>query len=55
MNWFLWRPCVGAGSVCPPLAHWSDMIDGTYTIDDVQMMHIAMDEVMAAVEAARAG
>ncbi|CQH11505.1 Uncharacterised protein [Yersinia enterocolitica] len=26
------------------------MLDGTYTIDDVQLMHDVLDEIMAVVE-----
>ncbi|CQH31808.1 Uncharacterised protein [Yersinia enterocolitica] len=26
------------------------MLDGTYTIDDVQLMHDVLDEIMAGVE-----
>lgn len=43
------------GSVCPPLARWSDMTDGTYSIEDVQMMHDAIDDLLDATEKARAG
>ncbi|EKN5118395.1 hypothetical protein DYG59_06025 [Yersinia enterocolitica] len=50
VDWFLWRPCAGAGQHCPPLARWSDMLDGTYTIDDVQLMHDVLDEIAAVVE-----
>lgn len=53
IDWFLWRPCLGAGDACPPLAKWSDMIDGTYTIDDVQAMHDVIEEAIESVERAR--
>ncbi|MCT8353941.1 MULTISPECIES: hypothetical protein [Photorhabdus] len=52
INWFLWRPCTGAGDACPPLAKWSDMLDGTYTIDDVQAMHAVMDDLVDSMERA---
>ncbi|KGA47103.1 Uncharacterised protein [Yersinia frederiksenii] len=29
------------------------MLDGTYTIDDVQQMHDVLDEIVAVVEKAR--
>lgn len=53
VDWFLWRPCTGAGDACPPLAKWSDMLDGTYTIEDVQAMHDAIDELIDVIERAR--
>lgn len=53
MDWFLWRPCAGLGETCPPLAKWSDMLDGTYDLADVQMMHCVMDEIEHQVERAR--
>lgn len=43
---YLWRPCVGIYGVCSPLASWSDMIDGTYTLEDVKDMHSVMDELV---------
>ncbi|MEQ9722247.1 hypothetical protein ABQG65_13805 [Yersinia alsatica] len=53
IDWLLWRPCTGAGQHCQPLARWSDMLDGTYIIDDVQQMHDVLDEIVAVVEKAR--
>ncbi|EPS8492384.1 hypothetical protein ACVH8U_001237 [Yersinia enterocolitica] len=53
VDWFLWRPCTGAGQHCPPLARWPDMLDGIYTIDDVQLMHDVLGEIMAVVERER--
>ncbi|MFE8049314.1 hypothetical protein [Brenneria goodwinii] len=44
---------MGAGDACPPLAKWSDMLDGTYTIDDVQSMHAVIEEAIESVERAR--
>ncbi|CPR20617.1 hypothetical protein BN1221_04418c [Brenneria goodwinii] len=35
------------------MAKWSDMLDGTYTIDDVQAMHAVIEEVFESVERAR--
>jgi hypothetical protein len=29
-----------------PLAQWSDMIDGTYDLQDVKEMHSVMDEIL---------
>jgi len=46
VEWYLWRPCVGIPGVTNPLARWSDMIDGTYTLEDVHQMHCVMDEVI---------
>lgn len=45
VDWFLWRPCVGISEACPPLAEYHHMLDGTYTIDDVQQMHYVLDEI----------
>ncbi|WJV60997.1 hypothetical protein PCO87_13800 [Pectobacteriaceae bacterium C52] len=44
---------MGAGDACPPLAAWSDMIDGTYAIDDVQTMHDVIEAAIDSVERAR--
>ncbi|MGO3395299.1 MAG: DUF6889 family protein [Serratia proteamaculans] len=41
------------GQLCPSLAKWSDMIDGTYSLEDVQAMHDVLDEVIDAAERAR--
>src|SRR5690606_9406472 len=54
IDWFLWRPCAGLGQRCPPLARWSDMLDGTYDLTDVLQMHCVMDEIEHQVELARA-
>ncbi|ABS46446.1 Uncharacterized protein YP598_2272 [Yersinia pseudotuberculosis] len=35
------------------MARWSDMLDGTYTIDDVQLMHDVIDELIDVIERAR--
>ncbi|RTQ01301.1 hypothetical protein EKN38_13080 [Enterobacter sp. WCHEn045836] len=53
VDWFLWRPCTGIGNLCPPLAAWSDMTDGTYSIEEVQMMHDAMDDLIDAADKAK--
>ncbi len=45
VEWYLWRPCVGIEGACPPLARWSDMLDGTYSLEDVKQMHSVMDEI----------
>lgn len=45
IDWLLWRPCVGLVDLCPPLARWSDMIDGTYDLMDVYEMHRVMDDL----------
>mgnify|MGYP000297073889 CR=1 FL=1 len=37
---------MGIEGLCPPLAKWSDMLDGTYDIADVKEMHSVMDEVI---------
>lgn len=39
INLYLWRPVI-----CdPPLCSYSQLIDGTYTIDDLADMHEALD------------
>lgn len=53
VEWFLWRPCTGIEGICPPLAKWSDMLDGTYDIADVKLMHSVMDEKSHQFEEAR--
>ena len=53
-DWFLWNPCVGIPGVCPPLAQWHQMTDGTYTLADVQMMNSVLDELMKARKQAMA-
>ncbi|PNF10546.1 hypothetical protein A6J71_10455 [Enterobacter cancerogenus] len=53
VDWFLWRPCTGVGNICQPLARWTEMTDGTYSIEEVQMMHDAMDDLLDAAEKAR--
>ncbi|WP_428848069.1 DUF6889 family protein [Serratia marcescens] len=35
------------------MAQWRDMIDGTYSLEDVQAMHDVLDEVIDAAERAR--
>ena len=46
------KPCVGIDGLCPPLCRWVELTDGTYTLADVMRFHIAMDELVAAREAA---
>lgn len=46
VDWFLWRPCVGVNNLCPPLAKWSEMLDGTLDLADVKEMHSVMDELI---------
>jgi len=46
---------VGIEGLSPPLARWSDMLDGTYTLEDVQQMHCVMDELIHQREASRNG
>lgn len=41
------------GQLCPPLAKWSDMTDGTYSLEEIQLMHDAMDDIYDAAEKAR--
>lgn len=53
MNWFLWRPCTGITNICVPLAKWSDMLDGTYCIEDVLAMNVVMDEMLDAASKAK--
>lgn len=40
------RPCAGIDGVCPPLCKWSDLYDGTYSLADVEMFNVAMDEML---------
>jgi len=37
--------------MCPPLARWSDMLDGTYDLGDVKRMHAVLDELINQREA----
>ena len=39
----------------PPLATWSQMLDGTLTLEDVAEMHLVQDEVERAVRDAMEG
>lgn len=55
VNWYLWRPCAGIEGVCPPLARWAEMTDGTYDLVDIKMMHCVMDEKLHQLEVARNG
>jgi hypothetical protein len=41
------------GQLCPPLAKWSDMTDGTYSLEEIQLMHDAMDDIYDAAEKAK--
>lgn len=41
------------GDACPPLAKWSDMIDGTYELTDLLKMHDVMDEIAQRLEEER--
>lgn len=36
-----------------PLAQWSDMLDRTYDIEDVQQMHQVLDEITRLRESAK--
>ena len=45
VNWFLWQPCIGIPGICPPLAKWSDMTDGTLNIMEVWEMNEVLKEV----------
>lgn len=45
--WYLWRPCVGLPGAVPPLAQWSQMLDGTLSLADVAEMHAVLDELDA--------
>jgi hypothetical protein len=47
------RPCFGVGDVVPPLCKYSEIKDGTYSMYDILMFHIAMDEMIEAYEIAR--
>jgi len=40
------RPCAGIVGVCPPLCQWSELEDGTYTLEHVLRFHYAMDELL---------
>jgi len=40
------RCCTGVEGVCPPLAKWSDLMDGTYTICDVERFNQAIQEMV---------
>ncbi|WP_407027330.1 DUF6889 family protein [Klebsiella oxytoca] len=31
--------------MCPPLARWSDICDGTYSLEDIQEMNDVLDEI----------
>lgn len=44
---------MGIEGIIPPLAKWSDMTDGTYTLEDVKEMHSVMDELIHQREKAR--
>jgi len=39
------RPCTGIQGVCPPLCTWSETLNGTYTLADIQRFHYTMDEM----------
>ena len=44
------RPCVGINGICPPLCRYSDLLDGTYSIADVERFNVTMDEIIKANE-----
>lgn len=37
---------MGLPGLCGPLARYSEMIDGTYTLEDVLFMHSVLDEIV---------
>ena len=39
------RPCTGIAGLCGPLCRWSDLEDGTYTLEHVLRFNYAMDEL----------
>lgn len=41
IDWFLWQPCTNE----PPLAEYRHMLDGTYSLEDVNEMHRVMAEI----------
>ena len=46
------RPCVGLPGLVPPLAKWSDVMDGTYSLADFEMFNQTLDEILIARETA---
>lgn len=40
------RPCVGIDGLCPPLCKYSDLLDGTYTLADVERFNVTIDELV---------
>ena len=44
-------PCVGVKDICPPLCKWSDLIDGTYSLADVEMFNQTISELIDAMNA----
>ena len=44
-EWILWQPCVGVPGLCPPMAKWSDMTDGTYNLTEVWKMNKVLEKV----------
>lgn len=43
------RPCIGIPRVQPPLCSYRELQDGTYTLADVLMFNITLDEIEAAL------
>jgi hypothetical protein len=39
------RPCIGIPRVCGPLCAYKDLKDGTYTIADVLLFNMTLDEI----------
>lgn len=47
------RPCVGIAGLCPPLCTWAQLIDGTYSLADVERFNQTILEIVDAAEQAR--
>ncbi len=46
------RPCVGIPRLCPPLCTWSQLIDGTYSLADVERFNQALWDILDALPVA---
>ncbi len=40
------RPCVGVEGICPPLCCYKELIDGTYTLENVLLFNITIDDLV---------
>lgn len=54
IDWYMWLPCTGVNGLLPPLAKWSDLNDGTYSLGDVERMNQVINQSVEKYNIAKA-